>query len=363
MRFNGEEEYTEKVDCFSFAMFLYELLSLHLPFENQECVKEHILEGGRPALTQRDLLYPSYFIDLMTLCWAQQPKDRPSISQIVSIISAPEFTHLLDVISLNDNYAVLSANAFKTCDSSLRLILSRIGKQTDLITSNGFCWTDYQTITSLEGITVMSVCVVDDQLWFGDSKACIHIYSINSFEQIKRIELELEDNTPTAIRCMCFVNLFSQVAVSSSSGRLWMCSIVDHCFKEIGNNGIPFLCVVSVEINSENTDCELWCGQSEGNIAVITLSESQIKSQHIVSHYDDDDSDGRIPISQRFDVFQITAHFPYVWTYLYPGISHLIPSLSFSINISIERLYYMAMGCPQALYSESIGLFQTRALF
>ena len=319
MRYNGEEEYTEKVDCFSFAMFLYELLTLHLPFENQECVKEHILEGGRPPLTQRDLLYPSYFLDLMTLCWAQQPKDRPSISQIVSIISAPEFTHLLDVISLNDNYAVLSANAFKNCDTSLRLILSRIGKQTDLITSNGFCWTDYQTITSLDSITIMSVCLVNDQLWLGDSKASIHVYSVDTFDQICRIELELEDNTPTAIRCMCFVDAFSQVAVSSSSGRLWMCSTVDHSFREIGNNGIPFLCVVNVDNSESNdSDYELWCGQSEGNIAVITLSQSQIKSQHIVSHYEED-TDNRTPISERFDVFQITAHYPYVWTYLYPG--------------------------------------------
>ena len=37
----------------------------------------------------------------MVLCWSQQPKDRPTASQIVSIASAPEFTHLLDVISLN----------------------------------------------------------------------------------------------------------------------------------------------------------------------------------------------------------------------------------------------------------------------
>ena len=37
----------------------------------------------------------------MVLCWSQQPKDRPTASQIVSIATAPEFTHLLDVVSLN----------------------------------------------------------------------------------------------------------------------------------------------------------------------------------------------------------------------------------------------------------------------
>lgn len=45
----------------------------------------------------------------MISCWAQQPRDRPSASQIVSIASAPEFTHLLDVVSLQNNAAVLCA--------------------------------------------------------------------------------------------------------------------------------------------------------------------------------------------------------------------------------------------------------------
>jgi hypothetical protein len=34
-------------------MFIYELLTLHQPFEGHESVKECILEGGRPPLTYR----------------------------------------------------------------------------------------------------------------------------------------------------------------------------------------------------------------------------------------------------------------------------------------------------------------------
>ena len=53
LRYNGEEEYTEKVDTFSFGMFVYELLTLRQPFAGFETVKELILEGGRPPLTFR----------------------------------------------------------------------------------------------------------------------------------------------------------------------------------------------------------------------------------------------------------------------------------------------------------------------
>lgn len=56
-------------------------------------------------------MYPSYFLDLMVLCWSQQPKDRPSASQIVSIASAPEFTHLSDVVSLKHQAPVVASTS------------------------------------------------------------------------------------------------------------------------------------------------------------------------------------------------------------------------------------------------------------
>ncbi|OTF78260.1 hypothetical protein BLA29_004242, partial [Euroglyphus maynei] len=115
MLFNGEEEYTEKVDCFSFAMFMYELSTLRFPFEGQEFViRESILDGIRPAITQKDLEHlPESFIDLMTRAWAHEPNERPNMSQIVSIISAPEFCSLRDVVTLSDNSALICATGFQ----------------------------------------------------------------------------------------------------------------------------------------------------------------------------------------------------------------------------------------------------------
>src|SRR5699024_6018919 len=89
--------------------------TLRFPFEGQEfAIRESILDGIRPALSQRDLqCLPESFVDLMVRCWAQEPSERPTISQVVSIISAPEFCSLLDVTNFPDNYALICATGFE----------------------------------------------------------------------------------------------------------------------------------------------------------------------------------------------------------------------------------------------------------
>ena len=42
-----------QVDSFSYGMFLYELVSLKQPYDRQEQMKDFILEGGRPFLTDK----------------------------------------------------------------------------------------------------------------------------------------------------------------------------------------------------------------------------------------------------------------------------------------------------------------------
>jgi serine/threonine protein kinase len=53
LRFNGEFEYTDKVDCYSFGMFIYELICLRQPYEGQEQMKDCIFEGQRPLLSEK----------------------------------------------------------------------------------------------------------------------------------------------------------------------------------------------------------------------------------------------------------------------------------------------------------------------
>ena len=51
-----------QVDCFSFGMFMYELLMLKMPYEGSASltgsninIRSHILSGGRPPLTTKVL--------------------------------------------------------------------------------------------------------------------------------------------------------------------------------------------------------------------------------------------------------------------------------------------------------------------
>ncbi len=91
---------------------------LKLPFEDGESgaavvanLKGHILAGGRPPITFRELTYPTHLLNLMTLCWSHDPGDRPSAKEIMAIVMSVEFCHLKDVVSLEENVEVLCACA------------------------------------------------------------------------------------------------------------------------------------------------------------------------------------------------------------------------------------------------------------
>ncbi|XP_076373717.1 leucine-rich repeat kinase isoform X2 [Tachypleus tridentatus] len=343
MKYNGEEEYTEKVDCFSFGMFMYELITLHLPFEGHECVKDHILEGGRPSLSQRETVYPSYMLDLMTLCWSQQPKDRPSTSHIVSIATAPEFLHLMDVISLHDNLAVLGAGALplyscgeggeKSLDvESWEVWLSRQGKQLDLLKCNYHGWQNHKTIMT-EQATITSMCIVENRVWLGDSRACIHVYSGSHHSELCAFSLDPDSTSHCAVRSMTHLPELGVVAIATSSGHLWMCSTKVQSVEgdghheeestpsaeenmserkkiwELGSNGNPIFCVIGLKLKECRS--ELWCGQTQASVTIFTLHNSIVTSQEVLNHFD--------PVLDPLDVTQLVANSTYVWSYIYPG--------------------------------------------
>ncbi|KAL3204615.1 hypothetical protein MRX96_011605 [Rhipicephalus microplus] len=340
MRHNGEEEYTEKVDCFSYGMFMYELLTLRLPFEGQDCVKDHILDGGRPVLTRREALsYPGYLLDLMVCCWAQQPRDRPSASQLVSIVSAAEFGQLLDVVSLPGSQPLLAAISFTSGteeEPSSELWLGRTDDQVNLLTCDSSHWQELKVL-SIPAVTCL--CVVNNDVWLGSSQARVHIYSQDSRQELCTVSLLEEGDEEVAVRAMQHVPQAGRVALTAGS-RLWLCDEVTKSLQELDVQAAP-LCL-GVAQPDDRPAAELWCGGLEGILTIYVLPESgPVSGREALEHPD------------TGTVSQLCAQNNTAWSYLYPGC--VVYQWECSSRTLLHRLDCSKLApCSESLLSMSI---------
>jgi serine/threonine protein kinase len=72
--------YNEKVDVYSFAIVLWEMVARRQPFcgMNSEDFKNEVVLGGlRPEL---DPNWPPCLIDLLNSCWDPDPNSRPEFN-------------------------------------------------------------------------------------------------------------------------------------------------------------------------------------------------------------------------------------------------------------------------------------------
>ncbi|ETN84901.1 hypothetical protein NECAME_06625 [Necator americanus] len=188
VKFNGEEEYTQKVDCFSFGMFLYELITLKHPFEGEEHVKERLLDGARPVFLPHELLVPSPMLDLAVHCWAALPDDRPSSSQLVGYCSAPEFTHILDVCELEEALPPCSVLPYHIGDEmddpdDFEAQLWLGGKNITIMSCTQYGWLDQKVIET--PFRTRFTCRVRDTIWFCDENGEVTVYATSLHELTK----------------------------------------------------------------------------------------------------------------------------------------------------------------------------------
>ncbi|TKR94021.1 hypothetical protein L596_008370 [Steinernema carpocapsae] len=299
MRYNGEQEYTEKVDCFSFGMFLYELITLKLPFDGHDQLKDIILDGGRPSLTPSELLYPCNLLDLMVVCWAQQPSDRPSASQLVSMTTAPEFTHLLDVISLSDpDSAILSSVSFTTYDDTDgapedgidgEVWLSRADGSVSILSCNQYGWLDSKCLSlPSEGVVVKAMCAVDETVWMAESSGIVRIFCTSSYSELGAFSI-----APFLDSALLSVSVVSMQAFSNSDIIvLAVPSCVLLCDTKPGNRTVVERITVtspilSTTVLTSDVTRQIWTGHAEGIIAVHSLTcTNSLSFSSSLSHSD-----------------------------------------------------------------------------
>ncbi|KAI5640816.1 protein kinase domain-containing protein [Phthorimaea operculella] len=186
MRYNGEEEYNEKVDCFSYGMLLYEIITLRQPFEGHEAVKEAVLEGARPTLDTRELQYPCCMLECMRRCWLTAPELRPSAAALVCVGAAPEFTQLQDACQAR-GAAIGQATPIAHTEDGLggwEVWYAGEPERVHTISATRHAFTQQHTIRippdRSEPVTVTAMCKVGNNMWLGDSAGRLSVYNIST---------------------------------------------------------------------------------------------------------------------------------------------------------------------------------------
>ncbi|KAI6202441.1 Protein kinase domain containing protein [Aphelenchoides besseyi] len=199
LRYNGEFEYTEKVDCYSFGIFIYELISLRHPFDNQDQMKDCIFEGQRPLVSEKDILCPTNVLDLMVACWSENAANRPSSSELVTITSAPEFTNLSDVAVLSGGEmsqvaaVIVGNNDELSSQLSPQCWLSRADGTFTVLNFNQFGFIDAETVGPLKTSQWTAIAEVGGHLWLGNAIGEISVFCVSSNQERASFHVETLD--------------------------------------------------------------------------------------------------------------------------------------------------------------------------
>ncbi|XP_071801091.1 leucine-rich repeat serine/threonine-protein kinase 1-like isoform X3 [Asterias amurensis] len=360
VQYDGKEKYTEKVDCFSFAMFMYELMSVQRPFENlvgrdfgrlSEIIKQLIKDGQRPVLTKKEKLYPTYIVDLMAWCWSQASRDRPTMEQINNIARMMEFPNLKEVMSPQDNEKI-------TCACAPPVLMSSVSDadSEDLGAIQPCVWLaqcreDPVQGTSQASVVVLNVdrspgdgsacvkfnisggnvdcmCAVGDTMWLGLSSGAIAIYGANrnAFREL----------CPVFVLPRCLGKIQVPKAIVHISARKEVFVAIDHRIIVIAEEGGILkenVMLKYVEFNLEvftlvavpglgvfgNKSFEIWCGLAEGHIDVVDVMSLTIKKVDL-NHHNTLDCVAKVSRLVTYDL-DLMEHMDlhHVWSCIQPG--------------------------------------------
>ncbi|XP_065057929.1 leucine-rich repeat serine/threonine-protein kinase 1-like isoform X2 [Rhopilema esculentum] len=207
IKFRGKENYTKKVDVFSFGSFIYELITQELPFQKLGGgqADQMIAEGKRPRLATADKRVPVPVLSLLYRCWEQDPQARPSSSEIHNYSNLPEFVRLFDELECEDCFRLQCAvTKFKSSTNAIVATLDgksvvgtdlcllsndikqnekegRIGNLTVLNYVDGKCNIIRRMMFN---DIVLVACAVGSTLWVGMKSGAIKVYCSMTYKPL-----------------------------------------------------------------------------------------------------------------------------------------------------------------------------------
>ncbi|KAK6169175.1 hypothetical protein SNE40_020275 [Patella caerulea] len=341
----GKDTYTEKVDIFSFGMFMYELLTCRQPLIEMNSPSSYICQGGRPTITSQDVnLYPSYMLDVMTISWSHDPIDRPSADNIVSISTSPQFIHLRDAVSLGPDVGILCGLVIPCTDSNLtplEKLQNGIDDDSDDTSidkdMSNYIWlsTKHRTGCSIEvlgfnqwnhcvssktvsvsGTEVSALTVVEDLVWCADSNGFITIICSKSHKLLRQFALPIKNSSNVYVVGLNYFPKLKQVVAVVQTGELYTLNTRNGQLLDLDINEYSTdtsLCSVQIQNKKQN---EIWLGQSSGKIGIWDVNKCCM-----IGELESCDS----TVSKRTFCMFMVAGQPqyceetYIWSYSYPG--------------------------------------------
>ena len=204
--------YDHKVDIFSFAMLLFQMISRKCPFHDMFSVKidSATVNGERPKLHDVPQAQNAYFYltRLMQRCWQGDPRQRPTTSEIIDKVSLSSFQSIMSVQSVRSKLSLRHACVI----TSTNLTEANISGKNELwVCCDGAEGTEISVYTTntmtkvstnfIKDNQVQCISLCGDHVWVatraGMGYGVIDIFSIRSRELVHSIRLK--DNSVSCI--------------------------------------------------------------------------------------------------------------------------------------------------------------------
>jgi serine/threonine protein kinase len=195
LRYSFREEYSEKVDVYSFGILLYELVTRWQPFGGIYNT-DRIPVSQRPKLSGVVTTGYSTLVQLMEECWQEDATLRPPSSELIQRLSLPAFqchiaTQLLrDCTSVRDCCFVPSVRqvwVYGEYNKESDYGDGDIVEGTQVFILNADTLTIQGTLELKERASALFT--VDSKVWIGMTEACVHAYDTTTFRFTDRFKL------------------------------------------------------------------------------------------------------------------------------------------------------------------------------
>ena len=290
VRYEFSEEYTEKVDIYSFGILLYELVARWQPFTSDKTAMAH-----KPKLTGLSTYGFGSLVKLMEECWEEDPTLRPSALNLLHLLSEPQFQCHLSTQTLRDCVSVRGCCYVPSLSQvwaygEYNVNIGRdTGEGSELLVEGTQVFILNATNLTVQGSLELkeranAICTVDSKVWVGMLEACIHVYDSTSFNFTDRVFVKdsvtniatndkyafvgLANGTLTYYDKLKFPSVSGDIEIGSKA-LISMLS-VGECLWVVCGNEIIILCVDDDEITVAK---RLTAAPSNHQVYALVLSQ------------------------------------------------------------------------------------------